>query len=161
MKRVFYVLTTTALLMATTVSCNNSKDLAEYYNENEQNCNDSNESVAVIFTFDDISINEWYEHRSLFQKYNILATFFISNLYELDSNLISKLKILESDGHEIACHGYGHKKATDYQNPKDFVNLEVKPALQKLQDIGFNVTSFAYPYGASTPLLDSILFELF
>jgi peptidoglycan/xylan/chitin deacetylase (PgdA/CDA1 family) len=166
MKQFFYVFAATALLMVVIVSCSNSKErvgvvLAEDCNENEHACNSGNERVGIVFTFDDISINEWYEHRDLFQKYTIRATFFISNLHELDSNIISKLKILESDGHEIACHGYEHKNAMDYQDPNDFVNQEVMQALQKLQDIGFEITSFSYPYGSSTSVLDSILLNYF
>ena len=118
------------------------------------------EKVGVAFTFDDISIDEWYAHRSLFQKYNIRATFFISNFQLLDSSKIEKLKVLASDGHEIACHGFQHENALDYQT-EDYINQEVKPALQKLRDIGFEATAFAYPFGTSTSDLDSILLNDF
>ena len=115
---------------------------------------------AIAFTFDDSSIEEWYNHRALFKEYDIRATFFITRPHLLDSNQINKLKILEADGHEIACHGYQHKNATEYQT-EDYINQEIKPALQKLQELGFNVTSFAYPFGASTPELDSALLNYF
>jgi len=124
-------------------------------------CNKNKENVGVAFTFDDSSIDEWFAHRSLFQKYDIRATFFVTRPHLLDSNLINKLKILESDGHEIACHAYEHKNATDYEFAEDYVNQQVMPALQKWQEFGFAITSFAYPFGASTPALDSILLNYF
>ena len=119
------------------------------------------ERKGIAFTFDDSAIDEWYAHRALFQKYDIHATFFITRPHLLDSNQINKLKILESDGHEIACHSYKHKNATDFQSPEEYINEEIEPALQKLQDIGFHPVSFAYPFGISTPALDSVLLNYF
>jgi peptidoglycan/xylan/chitin deacetylase (PgdA/CDA1 family) len=124
-------------------------------------CNCQTKKEGIVFSFDDCYIDEWYAHRALFNKYDVRATFFITRPHLLDSNQIFKLKILESDGHEIACHGYGHKNATDYQVPEDYINQQIKPALQNLQEIGFNVTSFAYPFGASTTNLDSLLLIYF
>ena len=144
MRKVFYLFAATALFAALIVSCNKSK-----------------EKVGIAFTFDDSSIDEWYAQRSLFQKYNIHATFFVTRPHLMDSNLVNKLKILESDGHEIACHAYEHKHATDYELTEDYINQQIKPALQKFQELGFNITSFAYPYGASTPALDSALLQYF
>jgi peptidoglycan/xylan/chitin deacetylase (PgdA/CDA1 family) len=118
------------------------------------------EKVGVAFTFDDISIDEWYAHRSLYQKYNIRATFFISNFHLLDSGKTEKLKILASDGHEIACHGLKHENALDFQT-EDYINQEVMPALQILRGIGFEPTVFAYPFGTSTSELDSCLLNYF
>ena len=118
------------------------------------------ERVGVAFTFDDVSVDEWYAQRSLFQKYNIRATFFISNFDFLDSGKIEKLKVLASDGHEIACHGLQHENALDCQT-EDYINQEVMPALQILSDIGFEATAFAYPFGTSTSELDSCLLTYF
>jgi peptidoglycan/xylan/chitin deacetylase (PgdA/CDA1 family) len=124
-------------------------------------CNCQKKKEAIAFTFDDSSIDEWYSYRDLFKEYDIRATFFITRPHLLDSNQINKLKILESDGHEIASHAYHHKHATGFQIPEDYINQEIKPALQKLQELGFNVTSFAYPFGTSTPELDSVLLNYF
>ena len=123
-------------------------------------CSCKTEKAGVAFTFDDHSINEWYSQRSLFQKYNIHATFFISKPHLLDSTQIKQLKVLAADGHEIACHGYQHKNAFNYQT-EDYLNEEVKPALQKMREIGFDPTAFAYPFGTSTSELDSIMLNYF
>jgi peptidoglycan/xylan/chitin deacetylase (PgdA/CDA1 family) len=124
-------------------------------------CNCQKKRGGVVFSFDDSSVDEWYNHRALLKKYNICATFFVTRPHLLDSNQINKLKILESDGHEIACHAYLHKHVIRYQTSEDYIDQEIKPALQKLQEIGFNVTSFAYPFGSSTSCLDSVLLNYF
>ena len=78
----------------------------------------------------------------------------------LDSSQINKLKILASEGHEVACHGYQHKDVLDYQT-EDYINQEIKPALQKMREIGFEPAVFAYPFGTSTAEMDSILLHYF
>ena len=123
-------------------------------------CTCQEKKAGIVFTFDDDSVNEWYSQRSLFQKYNIHATFFISKPHLLDSTQINQLKILAADGHEIACHGYQHKNALNYQS-EDYINQEVKPALQKMRDLGFEPAAFAYPFGTSTSELDSIMLNYF
>lgn len=123
-------------------------------------CSCQQKKAGILFTFDDSHIDEWYAQRPLFQKYNIHATFFIARPHLLDSSQINKLKILASDGHEIACHGYRHKNAINFQ-PKEYLNQEIIPALQKMNEIGFETTSFAYPFGKSTAELDSILLGYF
>jgi peptidoglycan/xylan/chitin deacetylase (PgdA/CDA1 family) len=67
---------------------------------------------------------------------------------------------LASDGHEIACHGYQHLNAINYQ-PEEYLNQVIIPAFQRMSEIGFEVTSFAYPFGRSTVELDSILLDYF
>jgi len=78
----------------------------------------------------------------------------------LDSSQIDKLKILASEGHEIACHGYQHKNVLEYQS-EDYINQEIIPALQKMREIGFEPAAFAYPFGASTAEMDSLLLNYF
>ncbi len=41
-------------------------------------CNEQNKQGAVVFSFDDQYIDEWYNQRDLFSEYNIKASFFIS-----------------------------------------------------------------------------------
>ena len=124
-------------------------------------CNCAKKKTGVVFTFDDSYVDEWYNYRELFKKYDVCATFYISRPHLLDTGQINKLRILESDGHEIGCHGYLHQNATLYQIPENYIDEQITPALEKLQEMGFRVNSFAYPFGASTPILDTILLKYF
>jgi len=114
----------------------------------------------IIITFDDSYIDEWFAQRELFDTYNIKATFFISRPYKLTDNQIDKLKILVQNGHEAGCHGLNHIEATE-ENQEHYIAAEIEPALQLMSDYGFTVTSFAYPFGPSTPYLDSALTHYF
>ena len=124
------------------------------------NCNKKNHSSYVILSFDDNSVDEWFENRELFLSYNIKATFFISHPQLLTDDQIDKLKILMADGHEIGCHGFNHKRVTD-ENMYQYIENEIIPALHFFSENGFTVSSFAYPFGNSVPYLDSLLTNYF
>ncbi len=117
---------------------------------------------GVAFCFDDQNVKEWVEHKDLFNQYNIKATFFINRPQLLDSAKIKGLKTLEKQGHEIGCHGLNHKNVSDF---KDFIEKyrteEVLPAKQILTQLGFDIVSFAYPFGNAFPQTDSMLIKDF
>jgi peptidoglycan/xylan/chitin deacetylase (PgdA/CDA1 family) len=123
---------------------------------------DEKRTGGVIFTFDDNYIDSWVTHRDLFIKYNIKATFFISKPYLLDSVKVADLKLLNSDGHEIGSHGMYHLDATEYTELIDhYIDYEVLPALNLLNSYGFQIKSFAYPYGQSSDGIDSAMSDHF
>lgn len=125
-------------------------------------CQNDKHKGAVIYSFDDQYIDEWYAQRELFKKYNIKATFFINRPHLLTSNQVEKLKILQKDGHEIGCHGLNHLNVTEYKDSIDIlIQKEIKPAINKLADIGFKTTSFAPPHGQSLPEINTELLKHF
>jgi peptidoglycan-N-acetylglucosamine deacetylase len=128
-------------------------------------CSEKNEEKrtgGVVFSFDDRFVTEWVAHRDLFKKYNIRATFFVSRPYLLDSTHIENLRLLNSDGHEIGCHGMYHLDATEFADSIDYyIDHEILPALELLNSFGFHIRSFAYPYGKSTDRIDSAMFDHF
>lgn len=119
---------------------------------------------GIILTFDDHSIDNWYSARDLFKKYHAKVTFFVDHFDKLDANSISKLKDLKQDGHEIGCHGFRHLNAVQYiakHSVEEYIQKEINPAIKNMKDKGFEPTSFAYPYGARSETLDSVLLEYF
>jgi peptidoglycan/xylan/chitin deacetylase (PgdA/CDA1 family) len=114
----------------------------------------------LILTFDDANVDEWFAQREMFDKYNIRVTFFVTRPHQLSEEQIEKLRILQTEGHEVGCHGLNHIQATE-ENQYQYIETEIKPALKILSELGFTVTSFAYPFGASTPCLDSMLTHYF
>lgn len=113
---------------------------------------------GIIFTFDDQFIDTWLAHQDLFEEYDIKATFFITRPHQLDSSDIRKLRLLNEAGHEIACHGLNHKNPVNYvDSPAVYLQKEIIPAIEILEELGFAMHSFAYPFGRSFPELDSLL----
>lgn len=67
----------------------------------------------------------------IFSKYNVNATFFVLGMVaERYPNLV---KEIQSENHEIACHGYSHKLVYT-QTPQEFKD-ETKRSKQLLEDI--------------------------
>jgi ribosomal protein L19 len=72
-------------------------------------CNNNDERYSgICLSFDDRSINEWFELRELLNGNEVRATFFITQADSLNSLEIHKLKVLQNDGHEIGFHGNMH-----------------------------------------------------
>lgn len=123
-------------------------------------CSSPQKKGGIIFTFDDQFVENWTANRNLFKKYNIKATFFISRPQLLTPEQINDLKILQSEGHEIACHGVNHLDARTYPGPAaKFYEMEVEPAISKLNELGFPIVSFAYAYGLAPDSVDSYLLK--
>lgn len=124
--------------------------------------NDEVKTGAVVFTFDDQYVDLWYNQRELFNKYNIKATFFINRPQLLQPEQINKLKELQADGHEIGCHGLNHLNSLNYKDSIDvLIESDIKPAIEILKNYGFEVVSFAYPFGSSLPQIDSVFSNYF
>ena len=119
-----------------------------------------NHKAGFSLTFDDLFLDGWYSMRDTFLKYNVKSTFFISYFDSISTEEITKLKTLENDGHEIACHTLNHRgvgKDFNYDPTKinTYLSEEIIPALNAMKDAGFNPVSFAYPYGERDEAYDN------
>jgi len=130
-------------------------DIGLYSSVNSIKVKSANHGVVpgVAFTFDDISsINSWSLARNIFQDNNITATFFMDRWHQLTTEQLNTLQTLRSDGHQIACHTYEHVNIYDarYNDEEDkaeaYLQDQVLPAIENMQEDGFNPVSFAYPY---------------
>ena len=110
--------------------------------------------AGVAITFDDDTVDQWYATRSIFQKYNAHATFFVSGFASLDQSEIDKLKILQAEGHEIAYHGYNHVDEVEYIQDNSlnaYMNDEIIRGVNLMKSKGLNPVDFAYPFGSDDP----------
>jgi len=113
-------------------------------------------------TFDDATVAHWFSFRNKFLEYNIKPTFFVSHFLYLDNEDIGQLKILEEDGAEIGCHTLDHGGiARDYNNDpnriQEYLNEQIIPVYNAMKAEGFNLLSFAHPYGETDKLYDEAL----
>jgi PKD repeat protein len=110
--------------------------------------------AGIALTFDDDTVDAWYATREILQRYNAHVTFFVSDLSSLDQSDINELKLLQSDGNEIAFHGYNHEDQEEYlQNHtlNDYMNNEIIRGVNLMKSWGLNPVDFAYPYGHDDP----------
>ena len=107
---------------------------------------------GFALSFDDRTVHEWYELRDLFQRYNARATFYVTQSDSLQADEITKLRHLQEVGCEIGSHGFRHVDVHEFlkeNTPDAYMKHEIHPSVQHLNDLGFQVRTFAYPYGAN------------
>jgi peptidoglycan/xylan/chitin deacetylase (PgdA/CDA1 family) len=122
------------------------------------------EQGGISISFDDRSITAWYNLKDVLLKYEVKASFFVTQFDSLDSAEIAMLKLLESDGHEIASHGALHVISEDYireHSYSDYLQNEIDASISAMKKEGFHPESFAYPYGAKYWFTDFLLLERF
>jgi peptidoglycan/xylan/chitin deacetylase (PgdA/CDA1 family) len=137
-------------------SCENKKP-AHKNNRKEPN-------AGVVISFDDASINEWYQADKILHKYSWKATFCVSKINTLSHSEIKELKQLQKEGHEIAGHGFHHFDAPKFvtKNGVDaYIKQEINPMLALMHFYNLKVTSFAYPFGFRNATIDAALLKKF
>lgn len=120
--------------------------------------------AGVVISFDDAYVNEWFDADKVLHKYDWKATFCVCRIDSIGKPQLQKLRKLQNEGHEIAGHGYHHYHAVKFvqKNGIDaYLKQEIDPMITSMKRLKFNVTSFAYPYGERSSVLDSALSHKF
>jgi peptidoglycan/xylan/chitin deacetylase (PgdA/CDA1 family) len=115
---------------------------------------------GIALSFDDESVDAWVELRPLFQQYRARVTFFVSRYHQLGQAQRAGLALLAADGHDIQAHSVHHTRApihVEEHGLNAYLRDEVDPSIAVLRDQGFEVTAFAYPFGARTSELDDAI----
>jgi len=119
---------------------------------------------GICISFDDRTIDEWFDMRGLLIKYNAKVTFFVTQFDSLSDEEVNKLRILQDDGHEIGSHGGLHvfSEAFIKENSyREYLDQEIDRSVASMHKQGFLVESFAYPYGSKYWLTDQLLSKRF
>jgi peptidoglycan-N-acetylglucosamine deacetylase len=119
---------------------------------------------GICISFDDRTIDDWFQLRDLLNRYQAKVTFFITQFDSLTPGEIEKLRVLQGDGHEIGSHGALHVIAGNYimaNSYQAYLENEIDANTRSLQKNGFEVNTFAYPYGADFWFTDRLLLKKF
>ena len=120
--------------------------------------------AGVAISFDDTYVDEWFDADKVLKKYDWKATFCVCRIDSLGTPQIKKLLKLQNEGHEIAGHGYHHYNAVKFVNKygiDEYIKQEINPMIISMKKKGFNISSFAYPFGERSDQLDQALFGKF
>lgn len=119
---------------------------------------------GVAISFDDAYVNEWHGLRDLLNKHAAKVTFFVSDFDLLPAESVEKLRILQSDGHEIAFHGLRHLSAGKFiaeHSLDKYLQTEIFPGIGAMMRCGFSPATFSYPYGVRSQQIDGALLKYF
>ncbi len=120
--------------------------------------------AGVVISFDDHYVDEWIWADSILQKYHWKASFNLSNFDKFDDNKYNKLRFLQSEGHEMACHGLNHLDAIETiqdSGAQHYLNIEILPMLDIMNKEFGGVNTFVYPYGSRNKETDKVLLKYF
>jgi hypothetical protein len=112
---------------------------------------------GLAYSFDDAYVPAWVSGRDLFTRYNARLTFFIAFWDQLSASDKQSLHDLAGDGHDIEAHSVKHQRGPVYVEQRgldSYMSEEIQPSIDHLRDDGFDVSVFAYPYGARTDETD-------
>ena len=109
---------------------------------------------GVLFAFDDYYAENWEEHFDLFDEYDADVTFFINSAYptEFCTEAVER-------GHEIGFHTIGHVDLTN-ATEQEIYEEAIEP-IEDFREAGFELTTFAYPYGNYTEALNDQLLQYY
>jgi peptidoglycan/xylan/chitin deacetylase (PgdA/CDA1 family) len=108
---------------------------------------------GLALSFDDAFVADWYKGRDLFQQYGARITFFIAFYESFSATYKSELRQLADDGHDIEAHSVTHQRGPSSVEARGlgaYMSEEIVPSIDLLRADGYDVTTFAYPYGART-----------
>lgn len=118
----------------------------------------------LALTFDDASVDNWYQHLDLLDSLRIKATFYISAYHTLQAEQKQQLKEIARRGHEIGYHTANHAdlvKEVVRRGMAQTEEREVNSDLLLMKADGYQITNFAYPYGSHSTQLNSCLLRKF
>jgi peptidoglycan/xylan/chitin deacetylase (PgdA/CDA1 family) len=116
--------------------------------------------AGVLVSMDDASVNDWLDGAPLYAQYGARVTFFVSYFPQLSDVERAGLHVLANAGHAIEAHSVKHVRAPLYVEQKGvdaYLAEEALPSIELLDAEGFDVSTYAYPYGARTGELDRAL----
>jgi peptidoglycan-N-acetylglucosamine deacetylase len=119
---------------------------------------------GVALSFDDRFVKEWVQLQPILKKYNVKATFYITQPDSLSIEEVNFLHELRKDGHEIGCHGAMHVRSIPYiwENSLDeYMENEIFHCLKTMKKQGFSPTTFAHPGGSQMWYSDRELLKYF
>jgi Polysaccharide deacetylase len=117
-------------------------------------------SPGLALSFDDTSVTEWVALRPMFAQYHARVTFFVTRYHNLSDEDRANLQLLAADGHDIESHTVNHLRAPDYVENyglEAYLRNELDPSIEVLRNDGYEVSAFAYPFGARTSELDDAI----
>lgn len=117
---------------------------------------------GVVLSLDDTSVAEWHATLPLFAQYDAKITFFISRYERMFESERQMLRDIANAGHDLQAHSVNHLRGPDYvenHGLETYLVDEVLPSIAVMEADGYEISAFAYPFGARTSEIDRAILE--
>lgn len=109
---------------------------------------------GILLSFDDYNEDTWIQVLDLFDQYDAKVTFFVT-LSEPTDFCAEAVK----RGHEIGYHTLGHVNLTEVSQEE--VYKQAIAPIEVFRSAGYDLVTFAYPYGAYTEEINEELLQYY
>lgn len=119
--------------------------------------------AGVALSIDDDDVDGWITIlQPLLAAHHARVTFFVTRWPQLDPARLAELATLAGDGNELDAHSIDHVDAVEYVTANGLVSYldnEVLPSIQIMVAAGYKPTSFAFPFGSTTPEISAAIVQ--
>ncbi|HEV7553831.1 MAG TPA: polysaccharide deacetylase family protein [Kofleriaceae bacterium] len=119
--------------------------------------------AGVALSIDDDDVDGWLNIlQPLLAAHHAKVTFFVTRWPQLNQARLGELATLVADGNTLEAHSIDHVDAVEYvtANGLDaYLNNEVVPSIQIMVAAGYHPTSFAFPFGSTTPEISAAILQ--
>jgi hypothetical protein len=119
-------------------------------------------TAGVALMYDDWHTLEWVESMELLEKYDARVTLYVARYPGLHDSGREQLAQLAAAGHDIEAHGIMHMRGPGFVEEfglRTYLDDEVLPSIDLLRGDGYEVVSYAYPFGAHTSEIDRAILD--
>jgi hypothetical protein len=117
--------------------------------------------AGIALAFDDQAVEAWHAQLPLLAEHGARVTFFVTRYARWTEEQRRLLAELHAAGHDVQAHSVDHLNAKDYVDENGssaYLDDEVLPSISILQADGFDISAYAFPFGASDDELnDAVL----
>lgn len=116
--------------------------------------------AAVSLQYDDWHTQEWVESMPLLAQYGARVTMFVGRYPTMSDTAHAQLGELAAAGHDIEAHSVSHRRGAtlvEQVGVRAYLDDEVLPSIDLLRGAGFEVLSYAYPFGVRTEEMDDAI----
>jgi hypothetical protein len=118
--------------------------------------------AGLALAFDDDAVDAWYGMRDQLADHGARVTFFVTRWQTWDAAGRDELRELVALGHTVEAHSVNHLHAPAYVSEHGldaYLADEVIPSIEVLREAGYTPTSFAFPFGETTPEITRAVLE--
>lgn len=118
--------------------------------------------AGVALMFDDWHTAEWVDSMPLLDAYGAKVTLYVGRVPGMPATAHLQLRQLADAGHDVEAHSILHLRGPVYVEEHGmaaYLHDEVLPSIDLLRAEGYEIVSYAYPFGAHTTEIDRAILD--
>jgi peptidoglycan/xylan/chitin deacetylase (PgdA/CDA1 family) len=118
--------------------------------------------AGVALMYDDWHTAAWVESMPLLDRYGAHVTLYVGRLPGISPQSLVELDVLDAAGHDIEAHSISHLRGptvVEEYGLDAYLDDEVVPSIELLRAAGYEVVSYAYPFGVRTAETDRAILD--